>query len=94
MNKRCFYLTVRLLAEGGGNILVQGLMLMLCRSTLLSFSARLFILVRKMIFPFNKEASTADPVLEHLWSDKCNSFFIWMEVICSNRSAFMLPTSQ
>lgn len=67
---------------------------MLCRSTLLSSDASLSILVRKMIFPFNKAARTGDPVLEQMWSDQCNTFFVQMAVVCSNRSAFVLPTSQ
>lgn len=51
-------------AAGGGSILVQGPVLMLCRSVLLSCGARLAVLVRKMIFPFNKAARTGDPMQE------------------------------
>lgn len=53
--RRCFYLTVMLSAEGGGSILVQGPVLMLCMSTLLSVDARLSVLVRKMFFPSTKQ---------------------------------------
>ena len=66
VSRRCFYPAVRLSAEGGGNILVQRLVLMLCRSTLLSSGARLSVLVRKMILPFNEAAGTGGPMLEQV----------------------------
>lgn len=53
---RCFYLTATLLpAEGAGSILAQGSVFVLCRSTLLSFGARLSFLVRKMTFLLTKQ---------------------------------------
>lgn len=56
-------LTERLSAELGSSILVQGPMLMLCRSVLISFPAGLSVLNRKMIFSLNRAARTGDPVL-------------------------------
>lgn len=41
LSRRCLSLLVRLSAAGGGSILVQGSVLMLCRSALLSSGARL-----------------------------------------------------
>lgn len=94
VSRRCFCLTVGLSAELGRSTLVQGPMLMLCRSVLLSFAAGLSILNRKMIFPLTKAARTGGPVLGQMWSEQCSTFFIRRAVLFSKRSAFVLPASQ
>lgn len=94
MSRRGFYLTVRLSAELGRSILVQGPMLMLCRSVLLSFGAGLSVLNRKMIFPLNSAARTGDLVLGQIWSEQVSTSFIRRAVLFSERSAFVLPVSQ
>lgn len=46
------------------------------------------------MFPFNEAAGVGDDaLLQQMWSDQCNMFFIWTAVICSNRSAVVHPTS-
>lgn len=65
VSRRCFSLSVMLSAAAGGSILVQGPVLMLCRSPLHSSGVGLSVLVRKMIFPFNQAARTGDPMREH-----------------------------
>lgn len=91
--KRCCCLTVRLSAEGGGKILIRESVLVLFRFALLSFGARVSVSARKMMSPSNKAARAGAPLLEQMQSDQCNTFFIWTPVICSNISAFVLPTS-
>lgn len=91
--KSCCCLTMQLSAEGGGRILAWESVLVPFRSALLGFGARVSVSARKMMSPSNKAARAGAPLLEQMRSDQCNAFFIWTPVICSNISAFVLPTS-
>lgn len=40
-----------------------------------------------------KQLEQAIPCKNRTWPDQCNASCIWMAVVCSNRSAFVPPTS-